>query len=205
MRAAGWLAGLLALATACHKEAPAPSCQEVHRKTEAVALAELAARGPQVSEGTKALVKKTFAATKVRCLADKWSADVRRCLGGATTVAQVTECSQRLSDKQRNNLEAALALKPMPTPTQNQLARIELTKLAMEAFPQWAAAHPDRACPGGIEELREYALVKATDPWGHPYRLSCGAQLPAGAEGIAVSSDGADGQAGTEDDLKSWE
>lgn len=196
---------MIAVAAACHKEAPAPSCQEVQRKTEAVALAELEARGPQVSEGTKELVKKTFAATKVRCLADKWSAEVRRCLGGANTVAQVTECSHRLSDKQRNNLEAALALKPMPTPTQNQLAKLELTKLAMEAFPQWAMAHPDRACPGGIEELREYALVKATDPWGHPYRLSCGAKLPPGAKGIAVSSDGPDGQPDTEDDLKSWE
>jgi hypothetical protein len=35
--------------------------------------------------------------------------------------------------------------------------------------------------------------------------MLCGAELPAGAKGLAVMSAGEDGKEGTPDDLKSWE
>jgi hypothetical protein len=44
----------------------------------------------------------------------------------------------------------------------------------------------------------------AADPWGHPYRMACGANLPPGAKYIAVWSVGPDGQTGTADDVTSW-
>ena len=43
------------------------------------------------------------------------------------------------------------------------------------------------------------------DPWGNPYIIKCGGDLPPGARGIAVMSKGEDGKEGTGDDFKSWE
>jgi len=84
--------------------------------------------------------------------------------------------------------------------------RIKLTQYANEAFPQWSASHPDKACPDKITDLNEY--MNASDPndsWGRPIKMLCGTNLPAGAKGIAVLSMGEDGKEGTEDDLKSWD
>ena len=43
------------------------------------------------------------------------------------------------------------------------------------------------------------------DPWGNMYKMLCGQNLPAGAKGIAVESDGEDGKPGTCDDVQSWD
>jgi len=86
-----------------------------------------------------------------------------------------------------------------------KIARIAAGKLAGEAYPRWQASHPDKACPDGIAELAPFTNHNnVTDPWGHPYRMSCGAALPRGAQGIAISSLGEDGQDGTDDDIRSW-
>lgn len=63
---------------------------------------------------------------------------------------------------------------------------------------QWRLARPDRAaaCPTPDELIGE-RLVRdpPRDPWGHAYRIRC-------LDGAALlSSDGPDGQPGTEDDL----
>jgi general secretion pathway protein G len=84
--------------------------------------------------------------------------------------------------------------------------RIKLTQYANEAFPQWSASHPDKACPDKITDLNEYMNSSdANDSWGRPIKMLCGSNLPAGARGIAVMSMGEDGKDGTEDDLKSWD
>jgi prepilin-type N-terminal cleavage/methylation domain-containing protein len=84
--------------------------------------------------------------------------------------------------------------------------RIKLTQYANEAFPQWSASHPDKACPDKITDLNEYMNSSdANDSWGRPVKMLCGANLPAGARGLAVMSMGEDGKEGTEDDLKSWD
>ena len=84
--------------------------------------------------------------------------------------------------------------------------RIKLTQYANEAFPQWSASHPDKACPDKITDLNEYMNSSdANDSWGRPIKMLCGASLPAGAKGLAVMSMGEDGKEGTEDDLKSWD
>jgi hypothetical protein len=75
-------------------------------------------------------------------------------------------------------------------------------KLAFESYPIWASQHPDKACPAKIDELEGGA---ANDPWGHPFKMFCGANLPPGAKGTAIISFGPDGKEGTADDLKSWE
>jgi hypothetical protein len=84
--------------------------------------------------------------------------------------------------------------------------RIKLTQYANEAFPQWSASHPDKACPDKITDLNEYMNSSdANDSWGRPIKMLCGSSLPAGAKGLAVMSMGEDGKEGTEDDLKSWD
>jgi hypothetical protein len=83
---------------------------------------------------------------------------------------------------------------------------IKLTQYANEAFPQWSASHPDKACPDKITDLNEYMNASdADDSWGRPIKMLCGTNLPDGARGIAVMSMGEDGKEGTDDDLKSWD
>lgn len=84
--------------------------------------------------------------------------------------------------------------------------KIKLKKYAYEAYPSWAAAHPDKQCPDKIADLNEYMNGNdSNDSWGRPIKMLCGANLPAGAKGVALLSAGEDGKEGTDDDLKSWE
>ena len=86
------------------------------------------------------------------------------------------------------------------------IARATVKKYAFEAYPSWSAAHPDKSCPDKLEDLNEYMNNKdIKDPWGNPYKMFCGANLPAGAKGLAVQSSGEDGKDNTSDDIKSWE
>ena len=86
------------------------------------------------------------------------------------------------------------------------ITKLKLKKYAFEAYPSWSASHPDKACPGNISELNEYMNGNdSNDSWGRPIKMMCGANMPAGAKGIALSSMGEDGKDGTEDDLKSWD
>jgi general secretion pathway protein G len=83
---------------------------------------------------------------------------------------------------------------------------LKVKKYAFDAYPSWSMAHPDKACPDALEQLNEYMNGKdVNDSWGHPLHMMCGANLPAGAKGLAIVSDGEDGKPGTSDDVKSWE
>jgi hypothetical protein len=87
-----------------------------------------------------------------------------------------------------------------------EATRTKIQRLAFEAFPEWSAAHPDRACPDRLAELTEYMPDNdMTDAWGRPLKMMCGSILPPRARGIAVLSMGEDGKEGTDDDIKSWE
>ena len=87
-----------------------------------------------------------------------------------------------------------------------EIATIAVRKYVDEAYPAWAAAHPDRGCPDKLEELQAFMNSKATtDPWGHRYALTCGSSAPATARGIAISSLGEDGKPATDDDIRSWD
>ncbi|MBC8068793.1 MAG: hypothetical protein IAG13_10710 [Deltaproteobacteria bacterium] len=56
-----------------------------------------------------------------------------------------------------------------------------------------------RRCPGSVEELRAVGMVaSASDPWGGAYGIACD-----GERRVTVTSPGADGVAGTEDDVRS--
>jgi hypothetical protein len=91
------------------------------------------------------------------------------------------------------------------TTEMSKTAKIIVQKYAFEAYPSWSAAHPDKACPKELAELNEYMNNKdIKDPWGHDYKMFCGANVPAGAKGLAVISFGPDGKEGTADDLASW-
>ena len=86
------------------------------------------------------------------------------------------------------------------------IAQLTVKKYAFEAFGEWSQAHPDKQCPDKLEDLSQYMDSKdVKDPWGNPYKMFCGQNLPAGAKGgLAVMSAGEDGKEGTEDDVKSW-
>lgn len=86
------------------------------------------------------------------------------------------------------------------------IAQLTVKKYAYEAFGEWSQSHPDKACPDKLEDLTQYMDSKdVKDPWGNPYKMFCGQNLPAGAKGgLAVMSAGEDGKEGTEDDVKSW-
>ena len=84
--------------------------------------------------------------------------------------------------------------------------KMKLNQFANEAFPQWSAAHPDKACPDKLGDLSEYMNNSdINDAWNHPIKMMCGPSLPPGVRGLAVMSAGEDGKDGTEDDVKSWE
>ena len=89
--------------------------------------------------------------------------------------------------------------------SKNDIAKLTVQKFVNEAYPMWSRNASD-PCPKGLEDLSPYMDKKDTkDPWGNPYKMFCGQNLPAGAKGIAVSSAGEDGKDGTPDDIKSWE
>ncbi len=94
-------------------------------------------------------------------------------------------------------------------PRATETARVTVQKYAFEAYPEWAAAHPDKSCPASLADMSPY-MAKDTgqdlgkDPWGHAYKMYCGANVPAGARGLAVTSSGPDGKDGTPDDIQSW-
>jgi hypothetical protein len=82
---------------------------------------------------------------------------------------------------------------------------MKVKKYAFECYPLWASAHPDKACPSKIAELDEFAEKDAgPDPWGNVLVMKCGSDLPAGAKGIGISSNGPDGKPDTADDIQSW-
>jgi len=146
-----------------------------------------------------------------RCTEDKWSADAVTCFGTASNVVQLQQCQDnQLSKEQAEKLErAALAVIQSSGGRRQSKADIAIMtakQYAYEAYPSWAAAHPDKVCPDRFEELNEYMnKTDMNDPWGRPYKMICGPNLPAGAKGLAVISQGEDGKEGTADDIKSWE
>jgi hypothetical protein len=87
------------------------------------------------------------------------------------------------------------------------IAKAIVQRYASTAFDRWSSANPTKSCPRSLEELEPFMgdEATATDPWGRPYKLLCGRALPAGAKGIGVMSLGADGRAGTDDDVESWD
>src|ERR1043166_6813410 len=83
--------------------------------------------------------------------------------------------------------------------------KMKLNQYANEAFPQWSASHPDKACPDKLTDLNEYMNTSDTnDAWGRPLKMFCGQSSPPGVKGLGVMSSGEDGKDGTDDDIKSW-
>jgi general secretion pathway protein G len=88
-----------------------------------------------------------------------------------------------------------------------QTTLMAVKKYVDEAYPQWAASNPTKSCPASLADLGEAASTnkEAKDPWGNPYKMFCGSNMPAGVKRFAVMSLGEDGKEGTDDDIKSWE
>ena len=89
---------------------------------------------------------------------------------------------------------------------QEKIAKTEVQKLTTEAYIRWQMKNPGKGCPDSLNELADLLDKKeAKDPWSRDYVMLCGDNAPQGSKGFAVMSWGADGQEGTEDDIKSWE
>lgn len=77
------------------------------------------------------------------------------------------------------------------------LARLEVRKLAQEAYPMWSIKHVDKPCPDSLDELKEFVpSFTGEDPWGTPYRTKC-------ERGLSVDSAGPDKKFDTPDDVHS--
>lgn len=88
--------------------------------------------------------------------------------------------------------------------SKEDLTKIEAKKLANETYAEWSIKHR-KGCPN-LEQLAEIAgKKKLEDEWGEPYVIHCGDNKPPGRIRFGISSKGADGKEGTEDDIKSWE
>lgn len=101
---------------------------------------------------------------------------------------------------------------PMFDESKEEVGRMSVRKLASEGGTHFARHNPSKGCPDSIEDLAKEIDMridpvkkKALDPWGQPYVLFCGPNLPPGARGIAVMSTGPDMKQGTADDIKSWD
>jgi general secretion pathway protein G len=88
--------------------------------------------------------------------------------------------------------------------SKNDIAHIAVSKYVNETYGDWAMNHTGKQCPESISELAE-TPKDAQDPWGNPYKLICGTNLPPGAKHIAVYSMGEDGKDNTCDDIQSWD
>lgn len=116
---------------------------------------------------------------------------------------QALAIAERMAGCQRALLAAAMPLPPAPP---DEVAHRMVRKLAFEAYPQWSIRPSNQGWCPKVADLAEYMDddERGDDPWGHPYVIQCAPSLPAGARGIAVSSIGPDGRAGTADDVRSW-
>ncbi len=81
-----------------------------------------------------------------------------------------------------------------PRWTDEDVAKVTAMKYALEAYPEWAAAHPGR-CPS-LRDLRPW-MERDVDPWSNPFRLECH-----GDAMVAISA-GPDGVFGNDDDVRS--
>lgn len=80
-----------------------------------------------------------------------------------------------------------------------QHARMTVHAYAFEAYPRWAAEHPDERCPSGLTYLWPYLprISQELDPWGTRYMLACH------DFGLLVWSLGPDRLGSTPDDIRS--
>jgi hypothetical protein len=82
------------------------------------------------------------------------------------------------------------------------IAMLTVAKFANEAYPQWARDNPEARCPSSLDPLLDYMDQKHTrDPWGRSYELDCRAGMFGNP--MVVTSRGADGVRGTDDDIRS--
>ena len=84
-----------------------------------------------------------------------------------------------------------------------------MTRQIVSAWTRWRLTSTSE-CPASIDELKpelgrnRNEVIR--DPWGEPYLMKCGDEVPAGCDvGACVLSKGPDNKEDTPDDIKSWE
>lgn len=187
-----------------------PSCEAATRRFSQRHAALLEQRGkPSSSASAGGAAGNLFSVMAGVCHERRWPKEVIRCVGEATTAAHYDACEAMLPEAQRTNLAQRIGLVEVAevgiATTKEGQARGTVWTLATKSYPVWRQAHPGEPCPARIEVLfEEFDGMSAVDPWGKPYRMSCGSEKPAEALGVAIWSDGPDGTTGTDDDVRSW-
>ena len=123
-----------------------------------------------------------------------WSCTARAVaavMGSCVIAALLAVTADALTGGTRSGLLGYHAL------SRGDIALREAKQYAYDAYPSWAAAHPDHDCPSSLGELTDYMNQKGElDPWGRPFQFGCD-------RGLWVRSLGEDGVLGTEDDVRS--
>jgi hypothetical protein len=114
--------------------------------------------------------------------------------GVVAMVLLVSACNEKSEDGVTRGTTAA----------KRDIADRQVEKLAYEGYGIWATRPANAGkCPT-VAQLAETAGVGTVDPWGAELTVKCD-DLPPGVVGVAVSSRGPDGKAGTPDDVLSWD
>jgi|SRR5579862_7416254 len=85
-----------------------------------------------------------------------------------------------------------------------KMAKLDVRKLAFEAYAQFLGDHPSKSCPDSLKDLTPYMNDDhVSDPWGNPYAMKCEPSPKGHGYDFRVISAGPDGKMGTDDDLDS--
>lgn len=92
--------------------------------------------------------------------------------------------------------------------SKEKIAKLAVDKFASD-FGTWSLQNQDKPCPDDLLEIAKHTgkdVEDTKDPWGTPYKMFCGSDMPPGVPSgsIGVQSFGVDKQPDTADDVYSW-
>lgn len=137
-----------------------------------------------------------------RCTDDKWSRDAIECFAGAKARADVKACNAKLTKDQNEAMNRAMReiMAGHEKAVDDKMAKADAEMDGLiGAIPKARAAHPDDACPTIAQLLVVEPNLSEKDPWGQPYRIQCGSDVPGGE--VMIWSAGPDHAFESGDDL----
>ena len=77
------------------------------------------------------------------------------------------------------------------TKADEDIARLAVDQWAYKDVPMWQALNSGKGCPESLQTVAQSlsnGQADIQDPWGTPYELLCGTNLPSGVTGLGVMS-----------------
>lgn len=137
-----------------------------------------------------------------RCTDDQWSREAIECFAGAKAREDVKRCNAKLTADQNAAMNRAMReiVAGHEKSVDDKMARADSEMDGLiGAIPKARAAHPDDTCPTIAQLLVIVPSLSEQDPWGQPYRIECGSEVPGGE--VMIWSAGPDHAFETADDL----